>query len=53
MKLAEARALDEQGKLIRKVLTEEGWYIPKYTPATAPGYVPPRPTIKLRKPKES
>lgn len=36
MKLAEARALDEQGKLRRKVLTEEGWYIPRQPPVVSP-----------------
>lgn len=57
MKLAEARALDEQGKLARKVLTEEGWYIPRYTAATAPSVnttPPPRilPPKRTRKTKE-
>ena len=28
MKLAEAKRLDEEGKLSRRVLTEQGWYIP-------------------------
>ena len=58
MKLAEARALDDQGKLARKVLTEEGWYIPRYTAATAPSpdtaAPPPRilPPRRTRKTKE-
>lgn len=59
MKLAEARAMDEQGKLARKVLTEEGWYIPRYTAATAPlpsaaASPPPRilPPKRTRKTKE-
>ena len=52
MKVSEARALDEQGKLSRKVLTDQGWYIPQYTPATAPIASPePRilPPIRPRK----
>jgi len=46
MKISEARALDAQGKLKRKVLTEEGWYLPRYTPETAPERdTPPPPRI--------
>ena len=58
MRLAEARVLDAQGKLARKVLTEEGWYIPRYTAATAPlpASMPPPPRIlppkRTRKTKE-
>lgn len=57
MRLSEARALDDQGKLARKVLTEEGWYIPRYTAATAPlpdAAPPPRilPPRRTRKTKE-
>ena len=56
MKIKEARALDEQGKLARKVLTEEGWYIPRYTAATAPSanttppplILPPKRTRKTK-----
>lgn len=47
MKIAEARALDEQGKLARKVLTEEGWYLPRYTAATAPVPSPDAPPKAL------
>lgn len=28
MTLAQARELNAQGRLVRKVMTEEGWYIP-------------------------
>jgi hypothetical protein len=45
MKISEARALDAQGKLKRKVLTEEGWYLPRYTPETAPEREAPPPRI--------
>ena len=48
MKIEEARALDAQGKLKRKVLTEQGWYLPRYTAQTAPlptPDAPPRPLI--------
>ncbi|MBM5813107.1 MAG: hypothetical protein FJ191_14310 [Gammaproteobacteria bacterium] len=48
MRLDEARTLDAQGKLKRKVLTEQGWYLPRYTESTAPDTVagsPPPPLI--------
>lgn len=47
MKLSDARALDDQGKLARKVLTEEGWYIPRYTAETAPLQAPAAPPPPL------
>ena len=28
MRLAEAKRLDDEGKLSRRVMTEHGWYIP-------------------------
>lgn len=43
MTMAQARELNAQGKLTRKVMTEDGWYIPDPSRVVSPE--PPAPLV--------
>jgi hypothetical protein len=57
MTTAQARELNAQGKLNRKVMTEEGWYIPTPRSSVSPPIDPPAPRIlpptRSRKPRKA
>lgn len=50
MKLAEAQKLDAEGKLQRKVLTEQGWYAPRLKESPLTAQASSEPAVFRRRP---